>query len=264
MTDLPSRTEFAVDLARRAGVLALTYFGRLETLTIESKGHQDLVSEADREVELFVRAEIEAAYPEDGIVGEEHAPKRGTSGFDWVIDPIDGTANFVTGIPQWCVIIACAKNGGAVLGVIHEPMSNETFHGHRGGGAFLNGRPIRTSSSKSLAEGATGVGFNNRTRAKNIVPVVDDLISRGGIFFRNASGGLMLSYLAAGRLIGYVEEHMNAWDCIGGLLLVEEAGGKIVTPDADTVLAKGTVVIAGCTGVFDDLVKLVEGRFGVS
>lgn len=262
MTDLKSRTEFAIDLARRAGELGMDYFRRLDTLTIESKGHQDMVSEADREVELFVRRELAIAYPDDGIVGEEHAPKTGSTGFDWVIDPIDGTANFVTAIPQWCVIIACVKNGEAVVGVIHEPVANETFHGYRGGGAFMNGRAISVSKA-ALDHGATGVGFNNRTRARNIVPVVSEIIERGGIFFRNASGGLMLAYVAAGRLIGYVEEHMNAWDCVGGLLLVEEAGGKIVQPDAKTVLAKGTVVICGGPAVFDELHTIVKGPFGL-
>lgn len=259
--DLARRTEFAVELARRAGELAMDYYRRLDTLKIESKGHQDLVSEADREVELFVRREISAAYPQDGIVGEEHAPVTGSTGFDWVIDPIDGTANFVRGIPQWCVIIACTKDSVAQVGVVHDPVSGETFHGYRGGGAYSDGRAISVSASDDIGDGSIGVGFNNRTRAENIVPVVADIVGRGGLFFRNASGGLMLAYVAAGRLIGYVEEHMNAWDCLAGLLLIEEAGGWIVEPDARTVLAKGTVVIGG-GGIFPDLLKLVEGRFG--
>lgn len=263
MTNLQARTEFAVDLARRAGDLGLDYFRRLDTLTIESKGPLDLVSEADREVELFIRRELAIAYPEDGIVGEEHAPTKGTTGFDWVIDPIDGTANFVTGIPQWCVIIACAKDGVAVVGVVHEPVANETFHGYRDGGAFMNGRPIHASKATSLSQGSTGVGFNNRTRAANIVLVVAEIIERGGMFFRNASGGLMLSYVAAGRLIGCVEEHMNAWDCLAAMLLIEEAGGKIVRPDAATVLTKGTVVVCGGSSVFDELRDIVAGPFSL-
>jgi len=262
-TDLAKRTLFAIDVARRAGALGLDYFRRLDTLTIESKGHQDLVSEADRDVELFVRREIAAAYPDDGIVGEEHAPKPGTTGFDWVIDPIDGTANFVSGIPQWCVIIACTLRGGAVAGVIHEPVSGETFHGHKGGGAFVDGHQIRVSPSASLTQGSIGVGFNNRTRAKNIIPVIDALIDQGGIFFRNASGGLMLAYVAAGRLIGYAEEHMNAWDCLAGLLLVEEAGGVILRPDPHTVLANGCVVLGGGPLIYDLLYDLTQEAFGL-
>ena len=162
-----------------------------------------------------------------------------------MIDPIDGTANFVQGIPAWCVVIACAKDGVTVTGVIHEPSTGETFYGSKGGGAFLNGKPIKASSSKSLGDGSLGVGFSNRRETANVPGLIKDLLDRGGIFFRNASGALMLAYVASGRLIGYVEEHMNAWDCIAGMLLVEEAGGRIVAPDPKTVLEKGTVVVAG-------------------
>lgn len=253
MTDAEARArlEFAVDLARRAGELGLGYFRELDKLTIESKGHQDLVSNGDREVELFVRAEIAKAYPEDGIVGEEHAPVEGTSGHVWVIDPIDGTANFVRGIPQWCVIIACMKDGAAHTGVVHEPVTGETFYARRGGGAFLNGRPIRVATTTSIGEGSIGTGFNNRTEAENIIPVVSAILRGGGMFFRNASGGLMLAYVAAGRLIGYTEEHMNAWDCVAAMLIIEEAGGVTQPFDRGDVITNGTVVIAGAPGVFD-------------
>jgi myo-inositol-1(or 4)-monophosphatase len=255
------REEFAVDLARRAGELGMTYFRDRDSLTIESKGHQDLVSEADRNVETFVRKAILEAYPEDGIVGEEHAPTKGASGFDWVIDPIDGTANFVNAIAAWTVVIAIVRDGVAQAGVIHEPSQDETFHARRGGGAFVNGRPLRVSRSISLSQGSLGTGFSNRREARNIVRLIDLLIDEGGVFFRNASGALMLAYVAAGRLLGYVEEHMNAWDCLAGLLLVEEAGGRIVKPDPQTVLEQGTVVVAGAPGVFDAVKALTDRAF---
>ncbi|HEY5817894.1 MAG TPA: inositol monophosphatase family protein [Mesorhizobium sp.] len=251
MTDAAeTRLSFAVDLARRAGELGMGFFREIEKLTIESKGHQDLVSNGDREVELFVRAAISEAYPDDGIVGEEHAPTKGRSGHIWVIDPIDGTANFVRGIPQWCVIIACMKDGTTHTGVVHEPASGETFYARRGGGAFCNGRPIAVSSADHVNQGSIGVGFNNRTTAQNIVPIVAAIIDAGGVFFRNASGGLMLSYVAAGRLIGYTEEHMNAWDCVAAFLIIEEAGGVVEPFSRDDVLANGTVAITGGKGVF--------------
>ena len=145
-----------------------------------------------------MRAAITDAYPDDGIVGEEHATVEGTSGHVWVIDPIDGTANFVRGIPQWCVIIACMKDGVTHTGVVHEPASGETFWARRGAGAFCNGHPIQVSKAQSITEGSIGVGFNNRTHAENILPVLTAIITQGGVFFRNASGGLMLSYVAAG------------------------------------------------------------------
>jgi myo-inositol-1(or 4)-monophosphatase len=259
--DLDRREQFAIDLARRAGDLGLKYFRDLENLTIESKGHQDLVSDGDREVELFIRAAIAADYPEDGIVGEEHASVAGSTGYVWVIDPIDGTANFVRGIPAWCVVIACARDGEAVVGVIHEPSTGETFHGRLGGGAFVNDRPIRTSVVTSIEEGSVGTGFSNRADTENIAVLIRTLMAEGGVFFRNASGALMLAYVAAGRLLGYVEEHMNAWDCLAGMLLVEEAGGTVVRPDPKTVLQDGTLVITGGKGVFQKLHALCSEAF---
>src|SRR4051794_24118806 len=124
---LKHRLDVALGIAREAGELGLRHFRSLELLSIQSKGHQDLVSNADREVELFIRAAIARWFPDDGIVGEEHAPTPGTSGHVWVIDPIDGTANFVRGIPAWCVVIACVDQGITEIGIIHEPSTGETF-----------------------------------------------------------------------------------------------------------------------------------------
>lgn len=259
--DLDQRMRFAIDLSRRAGELGLRYFRDLDSLTIESKGHQDLVSEADREVELFVRAAIAANYPQDGIVGEEHASVGGSTGYVWVIDPIDGTANFVRGIPAWCVVIACARDGETVVGVIHEPSTGETFHGRRGGGAFIDGKPIKTTTTGSLEEGSVGTGLSNRARTENVAVLVRLILAEGGVFFRNASGALMLAYVAAGRLLGYVEEHMNAWDCLAGMLLVEEAGGTIVKPDPKTVLRDGTLVITAGKAIFPKLHTLCSEAF---
>ena len=259
--DLDARMQFAIDLARRAGALGLKYFRDLDSLTIESKGHQDLVSQADREVELFIRSAIAKDYPHDGIVGEEHASVAGSTGHVWVIDPIDGTANFVRGIPAWCVVIACARDGETVVGVIHEPSTGETFHGRLGGGAFVNGKTIKTSAATSLEEGSVGTGFSNRAETEHVAVLIRMLLADGGVFFRNASGALMLAYVASGRLLGYVEQHMNAWDCLAGMLLIEEAGGTVVKPDPKTVLRDGTLVISGGRGVFSKLRELCSEAF---
>lgn len=256
--DLDRRVDFAVRTARAAGDIGLRYFQARDKLTIEVKGHQDLVSEADREVELFIRAEIARVYPDDAIVGEEHAPTEGRSGFTWIIDPIDGTANFVAGIPAWCVAIGGARDGVPLVGVTHEPSVGETFHARKGGGAFLNGKPIKISPSQSLSQGSLAVGFSNRSERSEIVELIGGLIEQGGVFYRNASGALMLAYVASGRLIGYVEPHMNAWDCIGGYLLVEEAGGRYVPFDPKTIVSDGTAVIVGAPGVFDAVKALAD------
>lgn len=264
MTDRSDRLAFAIDLARRAAELGLSHFRSLDTLTIESKGHQDLVSNADRDVETFVRGEIAKAYPEDGIVGEEHAPVAGTSGRVWVIDPIDGTANFVRGIPAWCVVLACAKEGVTEIGVICEPCSGETFWAERGKGAFVNGKPIRTSAAGSLSEGSVAIGFAAvRQETAPAIKAITDLLAQGGVFFRNASGALMLAYVAGGRLLGYIEQHMNSWDCIAGLLMIEEAGGRIMPTDPATVVTEGTVVIAGGANIYPHLETIARDAYGL-
>lgn len=255
------RLEFAVSLAEKAGKLGMDYFRKLDTLNVTQKGHQDLVSEADRNVETLIRQELAKAYPEDGILGEEHGMEEGSSGYTWVTDPIDGTANFVTGIPQWCVIIACVHQGQVIVGVIHDPVAGETFKAAAGQGAFLNDKPIRTSTSQSLSTGSVGVGFNGRTAITDAVNVVGALVSKGGVFFRNASGGLMLAYAASGRLIGYVESHMNAWDCLAGMLIAKEAGGMVMEQDIDNSLYHGARIVVGAPGVFNDLMEIAESSF---
>ncbi|MES0879288.1 inositol monophosphatase family protein [Roseibium sp. SCP14] len=255
------RLAFAEELAQKAGELGLEYFQKLDTLTITQKGHQDLVSEADQNVETLIRKELAEQYPEDGILGEEHGMEEGSSGYTWVTDPIDGTANFVAGIPQWCVIIACVHQGQVIVGVIHDPVSRETFTAAAGHGAFLNGKPIKASDSQSLKNGSVGVGFNGRTAVTDAVNAVGALVSKGGVFFRNASGGLMLAYAAAGRLIGYVESHMNAWDCLAGMLITKEAGGEILEQDINHALYHGARVVVGAPGVFDDIKDIAESSF---
>ncbi|MBO6509408.1 MAG: inositol monophosphatase family protein [Roseibium sp.] len=255
------RLEFAVNLAHKAGELGLEYFRRLDTLTITQKGHQDLVSEADRNVETLIREELAKAYPDDGILGEEHGMEEGASGYTWVTDPIDGTANFVAGIPQWCVIIACVHQGQVIVGVIHDPVAGETFKAAAGQGAFLNDKPIKASDSESLSNGSVGVGFNGRTAITDAVNAVGALVSKGGVFFRNASGGLMLAYAASGRLIGYIESHMNAWDCLAGMLITREAGGVVMEQDINHALYHGARVVVGAPGVFADLKEIADSSF---
>ncbi len=255
------RLAAAKSIARDAGAMALGYFQDISALEIKSKGAQDLVSNADREVETFVRRVLAEQFPEDGIVGEEHAPVPSKSGWTWVIDPIDGTANFVAGIPQWCVILACVQDDQTQLGAIFEPCTAELFWGARGAGAYVNDTPLRIARTTGLNAGSVGVGMNGRTATHMAADLIADLSARGGIFFRNASGGLMLSYVAAGRLIGYTEPHMNAWDCLAGQLLIEEAGGRVEPQSATDMLAKGGRVIAGSPDIFDELLVMSEAAY---
>lgn len=258
---LEPRLDFAKTLARAAGEKGMVYFADISELVIEQKGVQDLVSNADRDVETFIRSEIAAQFPDDGIVGEEHENVDGCSGYTWVIDPIDGTANFVAGIPAWCVILACVHDDETKIAAIYEPSNDEMFWGSKGGGAFVNEKPLRTAVTTGLNVGNTGVGMNGRTETSKVVRFIELLADRGGIFFRNASGGLMLAYVAAGRLIGYAEPHMNAWDCLAAQLLIAESGGRIEKQSANEMLKEGGRVIASTPVIFDELVEMADATF---
>ncbi len=231
-------------------------------MQIESKGHQDLVSDADRQTEDLVRNAIAKAYPDDGIVGEEYDRVIGTSGYDWVIDPIDGTANFVRGIPHWCCVIACTHHGLPVVGATHDPCSSETFSARKGGGAHVNGKLLRVTGASDLSEGSVAVGASGRGDREQAAALVREVLMPGGMFFRNASGALMLSYVAAGRLLGYVEEHMNAWDCFAGMLMVSEAGGMHAPIDPETSLTDGLRVVAGGSEIYPTLDAIAQRVFG--
>jgi len=256
------RANAAINIAKSGGVLATSYFQRIGSLVIEDKGHQDFVSEADKSVELHVRAMIEDAFPEDGIVGEEHDSKPSKSGFTWVIDPIDGTTNFINSIPAWTVVLAVVQDDQTVIGVTHDPLHDETFSAVLGAGAHLNGEALTCPPDTALTRGTVGTGFSNRISTEGVLKLIDSILAEGGVFHRNASGALSLAYVAAGRLIGYVEEHMNAWDCLAGQLLIAEAGGKVEVQSADDMIAQGGRVVAGSAGVFDDLVRIADKSYG--
>lgn len=259
--DPDRRRALAEQIARQAGSRALARFRRIDELSIESKGHQDFVSDADRAVEHGIRAALARACPDDAIVGEEHPASAGNSGFTWVIDPIDGTANFINAIPTWAVVLAGVSGARTRIGVIHDPCHDETFVAVAGGGAWLNGRPLALPATAAISRGSIGIGYSNRCSAAGVRDLVGGIIRAGGVFQRNASGALSLAHVAAGRLLGYAEEHMNAWDCLAGQLLVAEAGGRVEQQDADSMIAHGGRVIAATPGVFDDLVRICDAAW---
>lgn len=254
----------AEQIVREAGALGLSFFRSLGSLKVEQKGHQDFVSQADREVEIFIREALDAAFPDDGIVGEEHAPTEGTSGFTWVIDPIDGTTNFISGIPAWTVVLAGVQDGRTEVGIIFDACHDEMYVAVRDQGARLDGDVLRLVGGKGLKDGSVGTGFSNRVSTDGIALLVAGILAEGGVFQRNASGALSLAYVAAGRLLGYSEEHMNAWDCLAGQLLVAEAGGGVEDQDADAMIRDGGRVIAGAPGVFADILRISEKAFSGS
>ncbi len=258
---IDTRLAFAKTLVATAGVEALKYFRSIETLQIEQKGHQDLVSDADKNVETLIRDAIGKAFPEDGIVGEEHDNVAGSTGYTWVIDPIDGTANFVRGIQAWTVVLACVHDGKTKIGVIGDPVHGEIYSAATGQGAFLNDKPMHVAKTDGLHDGSIGIGFSNRSGMEPILRFLHLLAVERGVFIRVASGALSLAYVACGRVNGFCEQHMNAWDCLAGQLLVQEAGGKIEDQDADEMLKVGGRVIVATPAIFDRIVEMADEAF---
>ena len=223
---LESRYFLAQSIAMHAGMMALDMFRRREQLVIEFKGLQDMVSAADRDVESYIKARVQAIFPADDFLGEEGGADLGDADYLWVVDPIDGTACFVNGMYSWCVSIAVLYRGEPMIGVVFDPNANELFHARVGGGAFCGARPLRVHAGATLKDGVLGVGTSFRVGVEAFIPFIESLLNDGGMFIRNGSGALMITYVAAGRLLGYYEPHMNSWDALAGLVLVSEAGGK--------------------------------------
>ena len=259
--DLLTRRDKGLEIVRDAAITAERYFRDIDKLVIEKKGKQDLVSDADRNVETQIRHALQSAFAQDGVIGEEHGRIPSGSGYTWVIDPIDGTSSFVSGIPGWCVVLACVYDGAVVLGVIIDPIAKETYLSVKGQGVTLNGNALSVSSSTSLDEGSIAVGYSSRTSVQSTLDVLRDIMNAGGIYYRCGSGALMLCYVAAGRLIGYCEPHMYAWDCIAALHMIEEAGGVVGPFDMQQMLEQGGRVVTACPGVYPQLLALCESAY---
>lgn len=255
---IQSRYTFAQALAREAGERAHRYFQNLDQIVVESKGTQDEVSIADRETEVFIRARIAEAFPDDGILGEEGGDDRNGKHIIWVIDPIDGTACFVNNMFSWCVSIAVAVDGVPSIGAVFDPNAKELFHAlsHKfgGGAAFVNDKPIHVKDVADFKGGVLGVGFSHRSQPDEFTPFMHTLLSSGGMFIRNGSGALMLCYVAAGRLIGYYEPHINSWDCLAAIVIVEAAGGRCNDFLANDGMSKGNPILAAGKTLYPTLV----------
>lgn len=252
------RYSLARAVARAAGRQALKMFRERDRLVVESKGLQDMVSAADRDTELLVRAEVQAAFAADGFLGEEGGAERADARYLWVIDPIDGTACFVNGMHAWCLSIGVLCEGRPVIGVVYDPNSDELFHSVLGGGAYCNEARLRVSPARALSEGVLGVGFSHRVPVSAFIPFLERTLAAGGMFIRNGSGALMLAYVAAGRLIGYYEPHINAWDCLAGIVLVQEAGGRVNDFLAGDGLSRGNPIVAAGQGLYRPLVQAID------
>lgn len=255
---LMERLRLAETVAEEAAALAFDYFERRDSLLVETKRDMhDVVSIADRNVEALIRRKVKEAFADDGFLGEEFGLEAGSSPFTWVVDPIDGTNPFVNGMPNWCVSIGMIEAGAPALGVIVAPCMRETYVAARGMGATLNGKPLALDPTRTIRNGITGLGSNSHVSPEFAAGMVRDLLDAGGSFFRNGSGALMLAYVAAGRLVGYYEPVMHAWDCMAAYALVSEAGGwHQPFPTGPDTIGRGALVIAAAPGAKADLMRL--------
>ena len=258
--DIAARYDFALALIREAGDLANAYAKRRGELTVRTKGVQDLASEADLETELLIRNRLAEAFPADAFLGEE----TGTSAYRpgqgiWVVDPIDGTQPFVSGLTNWCVSVAFVQGGDVVFGTVYAPARDELFAGGVGFPATLNGGPMERHSGRAVNEGLIGVGYNVRLGADRFIPMFDRFLRAGGVFYRDGSGALMLCYVACGRLLGYIEPHIYSWDCLGAVAIIRAAGLKSNDFLAGEGLHKGNAIIAGNESVYAELETILNG-----
>jgi myo-inositol-1(or 4)-monophosphatase len=208
-------------VARDAGKIAHRAFG---TSATSMKGRHDVVTEMDREVERYIRAAIMARYPQDAIIGEEEGGGAGER--TWLIDPIDGTANYARGLPRYCVSIGYLERGVPVLGAIYDPSLDWLYSAAKGEGAYRDGVKLAVSPCAEMTAATVECGWSTRRPAADYIALLARVLDAGGAIRRSGSGALGLADVAAGAAEAYAELHINAWDCAAGIVLVQEAGGR--------------------------------------
>jgi myo-inositol-1(or 4)-monophosphatase len=213
-------------IAREAGALLMEYFH--QHVKIEYKGDVDLVTVADRESEAFILEEIRREFPTHDVMGEEGTRIETGSDYKWYVDPLDGTTNFAHGYPVFCVSLAVEHGGERIAGVVYDPTRDEMFAAEKGSGARLNGETIRVSSTPRLVESLVATGFPSHKRHKNPnIYFYHQLTLRSHGVRRAGSAALDLCNVASGRYDGFWEFNLNPWDTAAGVLIVEEAGGRV-------------------------------------
>ena len=249
--ELDRREAFCRQTAVSAGALALEGFTRRDAESIGMKGPQNFLTETDVAVERHVRGLIAEAFPDDGFLGEEtggHIKPQ-----TWVVDPIDGTANFARGLAHFCVAIAFVSGTEIEIGATYNPVANELHFARRGRGATLNGRPIAVARTAHFDAACVELGWSNRLPNEAYLAALARVLSLGANVRRSASGALGLAYVSDGRSDAYAELHMNAWDCLSGLLLVSEAGGLVGPYLRNDGLSKGGPVLATAPGIAEGM-----------
>ncbi|MDA5555818.1 inositol monophosphatase family protein [Shimia sp. MMG029] len=252
-----SRLDFAKEIARDAGALALSLFEQRETGFVASKGLQDFVTLADRKVETLIRSQIAAHFPDDAVLGEEDG-LSGNSERVWVVDPIDGTANYMRGLPDWAISIACCEGNDIAFGVIFVPARNELCWAEKGHGCFCNDEQVTVSDCQRADEALLLLGRSGRCSLQSYLDLVTRTIDAGMEYRRNGSAAVSLMDVAQGRAEGFFEAHLNAWDAMAGILLVQEAGGVVRADPVTQTLSHGTEVIATARNTHADIVATID------
>jgi myo-inositol-1(or 4)-monophosphatase len=243
-----------VRAARRAGDLIVRSMSRLDSVKIDTKGRNDFVSDIDRQAEADIIATIRRAHPDHAFLAEESG-RTGESEYVWIIDPLDGTTNFLHGFPTFAVSIAVEHRGRLQHAVVYDPLRQELFTASRGDGAQLDGKKIRVSTQRGLEGSLIGTGFPYRMAAAHI----DDYLAILKVIMNIAAGvrrpgaaSLDLAYVAAGRMDGFWEFGLAPWDTAAGTLLIQEAGGRVGKPTGDEY-SLGPNIVAGNPKVYEEL-----------
>ncbi len=243
-------SEVAIEAARRGGEVLRRRFRNLGGLTVERKGLHDYVTEVDREAEAAVADVLRRAHPDHALLAEEGTTGAAGSPWRWIVDPLDGTTNFLHGVPTFAVSVALEGPEGLVVGAIHDPSHDETFHAARGAGAFLNGTPIACSRPPALDDAliATGFPFRELRRLDRYMAAFERFVRETSGLRRAGSASLDLAFTACGRYDGFWEIGLSPWDIAAGALVVREAGGRVSdVAGGEEFLRGGTIVASGPT-----------------
>lgn len=251
---------FAVQIARDAGLILAERMGR-KSLQVTNKGVIDLVTEADLAAERFIIERIQAHYPRHGILAEESGVTvsvERASEFKWIIDPLDGTTNYAHGYPCFCVSIGLERAGEIILGVIYDPTRDEMFAAERGEGATLNGRRIRVSEVEDLNRAMVCTGFPYDVRDRgDFARHFASFIMHAQAIRRDGSAALDMAYVACGRFDGFFEEGLRPWDVAAGVLLVEEAGGRVSRYDGQPFDIYTPPIVASNGLVHEEMMRVL-------